>query len=560
MKSLIKTINSLLDKHPKIVSLLLSTSLIVAVNLFLGTYFEEYEIIINQLLLEQFNTSVDVPFSTVYFGSCILLTKLTNLFPSLSVYSLLYTFFNFIGLYLITLFLLKYLKQIEIKFYTKLFLLFLVQFLFIENILFVNAVRTSMLVVFASQLWFYYGITNRKRNIFFLPVFFLFALGSDIRIEMGAILSLLLVAFTILFMNRKAIVLSCLMLVFASSLVVGYHYGLNTYYPDVKIIHNAEHEFQDRKHFDVDVNDPVDIQIKTAMRAFIADSGVYDMKDYEAILDNTSATEYLFSRAAFDAYIAKIRQTKKELKGYEWFLLLTIFIILLILLNINHLFTDRTTLIRVWLFIAVCLSIPFLLNTWLFVSYRFLVVYVSILNILGILTIILRYNSKAKLPSKSIILVAIAILLATFTVYITKKIKVEHENRQISKAFEAFLERAANNHKNIVISNITFDLYSARLFTTCLQNSIDHYYLDFYFHHVYNYYQRHHAPFFGKNYGSLISRIERCMQDDVIFISNDYYNALLHNYLQTVHSTDISFVPNGYFESENMKSYTIQLN
>ncbi len=536
------------------------TVLVVSATLIIiGCYFEEYEVVANQIILDQFTTSFGKGeiFNNVHFLLLPVYGKLTSIFPKIPIYSTIYIIHFSLAYFFIVLGILILIRKKEYKEYgikTALIILF-TTVLLIDNLIFINNVRICLLLIFASLIWLHLlYLTRHKGTYFILPMLFL--LGLLMRMEIALLSTFTALVFSIFFLKRRYSIavlamFLCCMFAFQTYKIVNARLD-----PTVGIVHKAEHELHDRQNINYDLLSEKEMQKRMAMTFFIADGDAFSIDDYPALYEKKSLSGYVFNRDIVFKFIGKSTQLIKYLKGYYWLFIIACTLLIYLSRNWEPLFDSKFSLYKFYLFCLFFMALPFVLNLFLSVPSRFIVPYLSIAIITLIIYIVTKKGEQVRIEGL-VMLCLVALIFTSLNGF--SKVKSEKSQQKVANQFTNSLLELGEQGKVGVMYNINMDVYPSKLFSTSKSDNVKHYYLDFYFYYVYDYYIQHHKPFFGDGYKSLLSRMKRCSEDDVIFYSNDEYNIFLSDYLSTMYGSKVKFHSVDNFVSDGLRTYKVIL-
>lgn len=532
-------------------------------NLLFGTYFEGYEISANQTILGAFNAPIgnDLILDNVHFGMLPAYSYITQLLPNIPVYSLILTFFNFVILYTFTLYSLTIFEKGNYPKYIKILVLTVVFVFLFDSVLSCNSVRIAFLLSSSFFFWMHYLIkTKSKQRIYYMLLCCMFLVSLSIRMEMVLIVSALSFLHYILFFNSKLFKLSGLTFIIAIIMFSVYNIAQQKIYPELYVMHKAEHKFIDRNgfdHRDINIDNPL---IALAFENFIVDTSVYDINDYEEVILNSKSglLSDLLQEDFKHIYIDKLNELWQGFSSYKWLMISTLLLLLIfvaILLKFEKL---KSVKVRYFLFVSAAFLLPFTINIILILPLRFVVPYVTMINLFLLFSSIRYIKGEEKIIySRLFLILIIPILLSA--IFYNLKIGYERNNIILSSEFNKLLVSAKEQNIKVVISNLSeVDMYPARLFSTNKKNVTPHYYLDMFFFSYYQFYKKHHKSFFGKGFKSLDNRVMTISnRNDIIFLSNPEYVDFLKQYLSEVHNKKYDFIITDSYKSTNLQSYQI---
>ncbi|MEX2590173.1 MAG: hypothetical protein WD334_08205 [Chitinophagales bacterium] len=532
-----KKVNRLL-----LIASIISLIYIAAINYFFGTYFDTYESFINSIVLQECAAPITNNFFVPqWFGVFPLISDLSSAFPQAHIYALLYTIINTLILgVLIFVFMIIYNKNKNLVF-TSLAGLFSVV-TFTCCIVYVNNHRAAYFSIFAALLLLY---LIRYHNIprYYLGLsILLLGIGIVSRLEIAVITLLIASVFVFLF-NRKLFKTTTILLLTSISLYSYYLIYQSSNHPDHKLILKAEHEFFDRMSIKAEKNDSSYYKLQ-AMNWFIRDDEVYDIDDYQILMEERSLIEYFKSSDFRAIYVGKFDDLLYDLEKYQWLVFLTLYITShIVIVNLFGKNKQRSIAYKTLLFAGFLLTLPVLFNVYLVFPYS---VAISICVSMCVLYFIyISEKNDSSVHGKINLSFIFAFLILSSIFYFKEVAGFEADNFKKAFSVRKIKENFANSpeNKTIVFAHgFDFTNYPSKLFSDLHAPKIKHYNLDFYLFHVFDFYKKHNRPFFGEDLPYLSERISKCANDSsIVLISQDGYNQFLKEYLKNIHDMDIEF-------------------
>lgn len=511
-------------------------------NLFFGTYFEDYESIISGFFRHEFTEKMDYSWNTnIYFFLTPTLTFLAYFFDSTQFYSFFTTFLNLISLVVFVYVLLKLLIESNLYFYHKCLILLFFLIISIPQILYVSNRYFTTLLSFSSFLLYYlYSIDKVKyRKYLYFSIIFLI-IASFVRFQVVMVFFLISSCFSLFFINKTNTFQSIKYFVLACFFQLAFSVVQHNFFYEYKYIEKAEHEIIDREstNMQLDKKNISSIFKHSAMKMYIKDDAIFDYRDYEKLVKDVKYRKYFFSKSFLNAFKNKMSDAYEDISKY-WYLILLTFIHLIFYLYLRNMISNPKFLRLVFGFSIILLLTLFVFNVFIFFPAKSWFQLLFIINFILVYSLVLQ-SSKVNLNRYFLFCVFFSMSVAYYgwSVY-----KFEDEKNKRVEAYRKIMFNEIESNNTIVMANFTssFLVNSSRLFSRVHSTRINHYYLDLFFYSNYSYYKKHHKDLFGEGLPYLNERIKRISQPNIVFFSNEEYNKFLKEYLFLIHNIEVDF-------------------
>tara|TARA_Y100000385_G_scaffold66934_1_gene66713 strand:- start:27683 stop:29329 length:1647 start_codon:yes stop_codon:yes gene_type:complete len=516
------------------ISFAVAAVLILGINLFFGTYFEDYEVLVASFLLHEFITPIDYSNNAgtnVWFMLTPILSFFSDFFYGIHFYSLLTNFINFIFLFSLVYFTLSIAKKQKIKKTIFLILLVTVVIIGVQNVILISNRRLAINLLLPSMIFLvlYFEEYQMKKSVFFTSAF-LFALSVFLRFEIVLMSLLIFSPLYIVYRNNKF--WKVYLFYFSFSLLVFFSFKIlqSTVYSNSAVFEKIEHEFIDREsiYFDNEISDMKAYKLY-AMMLFVKDELVFGKKDYEQLYDSVNYRKYILKPGLLDFWGEKVYNLYKELNIY-----FIGFYLLFVLVFWSY--TKRHLL---GFFNIGILLLPFAISFFLILPaalYESIIVACS----LGMLFLSLDKNIGTNYY--------IGILLVALPLFILSLLKTHRDQTAYQVLYDNYrqdLDAYVLDEKKVVFANLVNDFanYPRRTFVLSPKNKREHFYLDLFFYNNYSYYKNHHKKLFKNDLPFLNKRILICADKDVVFYANEQQRSFLTKYLAYYHNMSIEFIP-----------------
>jgi hypothetical protein len=530
--------------------ILISTIIIIIINLTFGTYYLGYERLFNSFFLQEFVTRLGYNNNyNVWFLTAPIISYLNSKF--IYSYNIIYTCVVLLNLSVIiynTCILLNINKRTQ-----QLFASIIISIIFVNLMIELSNRQIIIWVVF-NILFTIYNIQQSKqyKKILIRLVYILIPICITLRFEIALILFSISAFFSIIFQQKLILKYSLFFLSICVFIFLFYHVLQNTIYKEYYYIEKAEHEIIDRNSVNpISTNIVEELKLK-AYKYYITDTEYLDKKYYRNLFYKNDFINSKITTKYFYYVIGKIKSFYTELLSDRQFIIYFIFSIILILF-ITKLKYKLLSIVFIILIIPSFFNILLNFETDLTIT-MFLFLLISLL--------VYCYNY---FTFNSIQFKIISIILGLFmannilNMYFTKQ-HYENHDKKILNYCKNILEYGKKNNKAIVYANIDgeFESYPSKLFSIKKSDIIPHYYLNMFFYVNYDYYKNHNRKFFT-NIDSYKDRIKDIISKDAIFLSNDFLNKFIIEYMFYIHGMNIKInaiklknitvEPNTYFST-----------
>lgn len=541
---------------PLILSAFSAIFIILLINISIGSYFESYEILFQQFMLESACYAPKMALSVSHFGLVPVYAKLTALFPNIPVFSSVNTMYNLLILtgyiYLVYLIVQHHTKPSQ----SRLAIVTLLIMTVFINMVFINNVRISLL---SSLLAFLYLFLKEhyqlsKGHYVFFALFLV--IGLEIRQEMAIIVAAFSVLFFLFWGNKKQVLISGLSLALGLALFISLSQAMHKTEPDKFYLHEAEHIMHDRDNYKPTITSPADSLRAHAIFMYIHDKPQIDISDYAEISQQENLFDYIFKNDEFVAiYTDKLVDIYFILKSYAWLVLVGISLTILLFISTK----ESKERIKIALFLAMYLAVPLSLNVVVFVAKSFLIAYLSVGVIALCISLMLSKGSFFKQRYLRLI------FLLVITVLFIGNLYIEWQDIQANTESALFYQNEIKSYrlegKEVIFAWPKFEtIYSARLFDSKKDEMLQHRFLHEGFMGYYDTFLDYNEVFYGENHESLNTRVERITQNDVVFFSDEYQNSFLKAYMSSFYGMQLDFQQVTQINDGNFEVYEVHIN
>ncbi len=545
---------------PLIYSLLVSVSVIVILNLSTGTYFEGYEPIYNALFANEFASQIDMSlFLPNWLGLIPFFSFVTVAFHTAQGYSICATVFNTLILWVLLFSVFFICDTRKTKPLVMALVVVVCVSVYLENLLYVYNLRISFFAMVAAYLLSYVIRNYNLNKGVYIIVLLLAVLGSMARLEIGLLVSILLLLFTILFI--KKMLPSALVLMLTASMIFG-SYKMYQHYatPEYEALLGVEHIMDDRGGLKyISASDSSRQEIIKAGAMYIQDDPVYKIKDYGSIAGSKGLLEYLSSPYYSAVFDSKIEDLWNLLKPYLWLMFTAFIFVVAALLVYWPLVKDKRVfslqLVLMLLLIIVLISI---LNIVVIVPHNIIVCIAISVCMLSVLVLV-KHGSALALRNT---LLALGCFLIPLSFSSTRNIWTYQQELSVKAGTvrSMMLDLQKMNSHIVFSTNMDESYYPSRLFSTLFDQHIEHYYQEFILSR-YPCLEKHNTKFFGTGYNSMTQKFEKiCSDPHAVYISNEYINKAMADYMKTIHHMQLSFteIPLEY-STPNVRAYHVSI-
>jgi hypothetical protein len=511
-------------------SLLLGVLMIASLNVFTGTYFEDYEVLIGGVFLHEFSAPMDYSWNAnIWFLFTPIIAFFSDFFQELHFYSLLTNAINAILPISLIYFILSWSKFKNLGRISKGILLIVVLLLSVKNIMLVSNRRMVLNLLFSSITFLIlYFDNNQKRKEHLVISCLLLVASVFLRFELVMLCLVVFAPLYLSYKNRGFWKFYLAFFIFATAIFSMFKILQNTVYKEYAYREKAEHEFIDRQtiYFDEDMSE-IEIYKLYAMMMYVQDQDVYDSEDYGELLASVDYVSYIGKPWLLAFWQEKV---VNFYNAFDYRLIL-----LFVLCSIWVIFKQKRY--RLLPFLSLILITP-LLFSFLLIFPVNLYEGMMVLVIIGLTFLIFRDDLlvSVKLVFAFIVILALGSWGKDF-------LRVQKEYEDLFWTYRNDMLDFKSEEKEVVFANFTNDFvnYPRRTFSLKPKNKVDHYYLDLFFYSSYNFYIDHHREFFHDGIKKLTSRIRDCTKPNVVFYANEQQKEFLTNYLSYFHNMQISF-------------------
>ncbi len=514
-----------INKYFIVIAFILSAFFILIVNLCIGTYFVDYEVIINSLFLHEITTHLEYPYNYLNFwtGVSSLMSSISDLLKNVSFYSSLHTLLNIIFFTIITSFIWIDCRKSKDNLIAITTLILSAYLLFFDSIFLTINWKLAINFTLTGILSIYIYCKHHYVLAKYLS-YILVLIALVIRFEIVIIAILSSIIYVIFLSHRKLLPYILKYSILSLLVFTGFKFIQGKYFPEDKYIQMYEHEVIDRTGQRIIYDNDSNLIVKRlAMNRFIKDDNKYTWQDYKGIIDD-SQKHIKFNK---DTYINILKNNisihSDSIKlNYQFYIIYFLFITLLILNKKTRSLGIKKSLVFFALILIFLLSNLYLLfpldilNTLLF--WLFLTTIWHTIFLLNLKKNVFIYAS------------ILFFVLLSYGKTVTEELRLQRVFAKKSYYYRSLLEEFSKQGKTVVYSNFPEDFsnYPSKLFDINPMDKINHYYIDMFYFSMYSFYINHHKPFFGKNMKNLIARLEKIAnKNNIVLISNtdqlDFY-------------------------------------
>lgn len=532
-------LNQSINRQYVFFSIVISIGYITLLNVIFGTYFSDYEVIFNALFSHTFSSAMRYDWCpNVWFLFVPIISKISSLFPTTPIYSILYTVINGFGL-----FVLIYCTLIIYRNKSKFLRTTIVLFgILLFNDIFINITNRSVTIflgltsVYSLYTYYYF---YKKKYIIALSIC-LFSISIILRFEIALIFFFFASIYIFLFKLGK--LNKFIYVYFLVSIVVLFSFNLirYIYFEELMYVEKSEHILIDRNYTYTNELPDSTAVVERAVSMFIKDDIQYNSSIYKTIVSEDNILDYLLNGKYFKYFFNKIFFYTKDFMS-KWFIEFFLFVL------IGSLFYRHSKNK-----IQFCLFNLIFLTFFLIISFMFIFPIELLLGYLSVYCLI-WLESIVKSRNRVLFLIVASVFLF---VKLKGNIHIKNINEERNKYVDYF-SCLTSSDRTVVYSNFVdeYKNYPSKLFKPILDKQ--HYYLDSFFYNNYSFYKEHNKIVFGENIGNLKDRIRKIANDKFIFVSTEDYNQFLKTYLYKVYHLKITFkqIPNNCNKNQlNMDS------
>jgi len=393
----------------------------------------------------------------------------------------------------------------------------------------------------------------------YLPVVILVMISISSRLEIAFITSLILLAVTLLLQPR--LLRASILLFFAvSSVFAFYKIYEHQIYPQYETLLEIEHAFEDQQR--VVPSEAKDIKTQlllTAMGSYIWDDEVFTMTDCAKIVQSGSLVSYMQSEKFPEIYLGKLKQLASLLKDYIGLLILSVLLfsyaLYFYLKKQANLFSAFLRISGLILFMIILVLV---LNLLIICPHNFIVVCGLGADLLCLVYLLLQHDDR-KMISRIGLIFLIILQFPLTSLHSMHLYNYEQDNKTKAQTLRTILLELNNQKKTIVFAHTATEQdYPTRLFSNMNKIKLNLYCCDFFLSR-YPFFKAHNEEFFGKGYSSMRSKMNSIANhDNVVFLSNDEYNAFITQYMLVFHKVRLKFIElHTNASSPDLKVYSV---
>lgn len=545
-------------KHQVIGAFLLAGSILLILNVTTGTYFESYE-----LLIQQFVSGIytDKPYGEWCTDMDFLLipiyTRIDTWFMPGYGYAFAKTLLNFFWLSAL-IYLLLYEVQTSKKLKQTILLAAMLFLLVIEHLLIVNNVRISIMLLLSGYLLLNQNPESVLRRTF---AALLICMGILARIDVGLVITFLALAFHLIFQLRTSFKLIVFAAACALSVYILYDFQMKNRDDFIAAGHQYEREILDKQNFGSSatgtmLSEQQKVKLQ-AMSYFIYDEGVIKPEDYQEAVSYPGLLNYILNNPAFPKILSHKWSSLMSLLAEKYGWLLSLLFLTSILLSFHMGKSSQKGMItRFAIFSAAYVLVPLIIMVMAEMPERFLGPYLGAAVMISLITI-------HRLQEHSYIWLIMPVFVALFLCQGSTGLKKKWQNFQYQSMeadkFKDCITTLHSKGETPVLYGIDFEstLYP-RLF--CSGQVSGYYVMEYFYLSYYDHVVSTNKRIFGEEYASFLHRIEFLARKKLIFLSQPAFNDFITDYLRLIHQTEVSFIPTEGCEELGLESYRIQIN
>lgn len=518
------------DHIVKVISIIFLVYLFI--NLSIGTYFEKYEPILNELTIAEFTDYVNFEFFiSSWFYLFPTFSFVNKIFNSQNGYAIVVTVINIFAFSFVFNSLIKIFKSYKYSFFNNALYVLICFIILSENILYIQNPRTSFLCILAASL-FVFSKANEKYSFkdYFLLIS-LSLLGILARLEIGFLLSICLLVFSLLFLpalRKFSVVLFFASLSFYSFYLFNQHFN----HHDQEIALEVEHVFEDRGVFNSVSGYDFKTQLKlNGIRQYLRDDPNYSLKDIEGFVTKESFKSYLLSDRFPGIYYGKLIELFSLLVPYAWYIVFSLVLFIYTLYFINNKF-------KVLLMFLFMISYILFLNIFIIIPHNFILCLFYGLNIISLISL-LSFKPNVKFIAGFLLCISGVTIWHFISV-----VKFEMQRNTNAEGYRAVIKELDANKKIIVLAHgLNEDNFPSRLFSAINDQHINYYCADFFLGR-YPFFFNHNVKLFGDSFTGLGQKLDfMASNSDIVFLSDSSYNAFLVEYMYVLEGKKFSFEP-----------------
>ncbi|MEX0810913.1 MAG: hypothetical protein WD048_01770 [Chitinophagales bacterium] len=435
-----------------------------------------------------------------------------------------------------------------------LFLLGICILLYFENMVFINNVRISFLLSFATLMYLFVSkIKGEKINL--LLFYTLVVLSVINRIEIAMVVFILGFIYSLIFSKKKILhsanaVIICA--VFYSVFLWGNYTYNNTAYNYIKI----EKALDDRRDFRFssinNLNTLTNEEVKMYARAlFVLDEPTLNIEefDFSKVLKHKTFSEYIMKNSDFfSIYTNQLIESYKIFTEYYWPVLIILFIsIIYISLSV------KAQLLKIILFTLCYIAVIPFLALMGEVPKSFIAPYITTGVFISIWYIYL--NIKMKKTVK--VIFGMTFLICSLLLYITNIQPTLNKKRNLQLNSDKIYNDFKTEEEVFILTIFDWKILPVELFhpnASFIFNSISFRQYD----HT-NIFQLQKERTFGENYASLKHRFEYLIKNKRAVYGSNYITDFYKAYLNRVHDFKIEFIPIKNIENTDIYKFRIEM-
>jgi hypothetical protein len=545
-------LQSFIEKSPFACSVLLATLYVSLIQVSIGSYFEDYEVLIHQFILGNGSgRPYKVWVTDMDFGLIPIYAYLQKLLPGISMYSLFKTVFLILAISVVVWVIIKHFKN-----GFRAWILLLAALLLMDDVVWINNVRlSSWLALAALLLLFFRHLLPPFPRYLLFSGFLLLAVLNRIEIPLVYITLAMIPAF----LAKRRDLLAPLMLAWtlcAGNLVL-YDRLMHLQHPRIVNFHNFERALYDRADFVLGDLARYPAALDSTQLSFLAqmlflhDEEKLDYSEFSKIVHHETALSYLISNSR----LLMVWWEKNEA------LLVNMALnywpkALVILLAFTLIFLSRTVSgVRLLTTAALLIVAPMALNLLYITPDRFISPYLNMTALVAVLYLAIQLRHRPVRFSMAAFMLLLPLLMH-WHIRVNGHYKVLQEREQHTlKMMERFGADNQLRKPPVLYTTKTMDVLPARLFQ--VNAGANWYFLDA---NIFNYYEHsgeHNAGFFGDKYPSFAGRVSFLCDQELPLYADESSASFIINYLAKVHHMKVALIKEQVFPFSGSSQYRI---
>ena len=524
--------------------------------LFVGSYFEEYEALVNQFMSGFIsNRPYDAWATDMDFLLLPIYSRLQDILP-FQVYSTAKVLWLGLAIVILTYSIVHYVGR---NLTEQILLTVLIILIISENIFLINNVRISFLLCFSGYLLLILNKNSDNKNYIIGVLAILLSCFN--RVEIPIVLGLLFLSYFLLFESRNRIGLTVLTFSMSVAVILSFYFLMEKENPHIKNFQYHERALFDNQDFLLEDAWYNTSSLDSAQLVLVGklllmyDENIITHDGYKELLKHPSKLDYIFHNEEFlNIYSKKLNEVWLFLlNDYLWILGILLFLVLYNLITLYR--QKRLLFIKASIVTVIYISIPLLITMLSMMPRRFISPYLS-LGVIALLVVNFHTEHRVNLKwLQGQLYIFLLIGLFCNTSYLRTQQKFFRSRIEATDQLKQCIDQKENLFKDsAVFASMDFNkLFHGRLFEKYYQHRmvfVEAYAYNYY-SHVYNFNQ----DYFEEAHSSLKKRYQFLADNEVSIFSDTYYISFIKNYLEKVHKKDFEFIPLGNCDLKELIEY-----